>query len=173
METIVENQVFVTSVTPKATGVKAVVHKSKENDEIGFIVLKMIKPQIVNTRTLQFQKLFKYTCQLYGEIEWLKSRYKDGDLLNGVIVRNYSFNPFYPNQKPVINPETGVSLLKDGKEYYQFDKYFEDATDPEAVDKWVENDEFETFEEPLEIIDENDSKGAKTQKSKTEQDVIT
>lgn len=74
--------------------------------------------------------------RMRGKFEKLLAMaYNDGDEFGGTIIRKNSFTPFYVGQKPTMNPQTKVNVLKDGKEtYFQFVRVKEEN----AKDYWVD-----------------------------------
>jgi hypothetical protein len=68
-----------------------------------------------------------------------------GQALPGRIQRKESFEPFYENQEPKMNPSTGEIVLTDGKQTYLEFVYTSDA---KSVDVWVTSQEVTT--EPAE-----------------------
>ena len=69
--------------------------------------------------------------------ELLKNGLKSGDAfpIEGQIVRRLSKIPFYENQNPVTNPNTGEVMKKDGEPYYMQDSFTSDMT--EESEAWV------------------------------------
>ena len=61
---------------------------------------------------------------------------KEGARLNGKICEKSSFNPFYPGQPPVKNPDTDEIILRSGRPFYRNYYFTEDVT---QVDTWVDN----------------------------------
>ena len=120
---------------------KAVVVK---HPETGLIITPSVnKPEIGTIRIDQevsvFNKGFfaiqKRTAFVRGRITDLESKnLKDGSTLDGKIIRKESFEPFYENQEPKINPQTNEVVLTDGRPTYLEFEYTEDKN---ASDHWV------------------------------------
>ena len=76
------------------------------------------------------------TMRLRGKFDSLvKMNYKENQEFGGTIIRKDSFTPFYAGQKPTMNPNTGINVLKEGKEVY-FQYAHVNVLD--AKDYWVE-----------------------------------
>lgn len=75
-------------------------------------------------------------CRLRGKFDALVGlNYEEGQIFGGTIIRKDSFSPFYAEQKPTMNPNTGINVLKDGKEvYFQYAH----VSVENAKDYWVE-----------------------------------
>ena len=58
----------------------------------------------------------------------------------GTIVRIKSHSPFYKDQDPVMNPETGEVTLVEGRQFYQNYEYTDELNVP---DSWIINAEIE------------------------------
>ena len=91
--------------------------------------------QEVNVFTKGFFAVQKRTAFVRGRITDLESLgLKDGSTLDGKIIRKESFEPFYENQEPKINPQTNEVILTDGRPTYLEFEYTEDKN---ASDHWV------------------------------------
>lgn len=60
--------------------------------------------------------------------------FRDGQVLQGKIQKQESFEPFYDGQNPKINPSTNEVVLTNGKQSYIQFEYTEDTAKP---DVWV------------------------------------
>lgn len=56
----------------------------------------------------------------------LEKNFKVGQVLDGTIIRKYSYEPQYATQTPVINPQTGEVTLRNGKPYYMSTEFVDD-----------------------------------------------
>lgn len=56
----------------------------------------------------------------------LGENFKVGQVLDGTIIRKYSYEPQYATQTPVINPQTQEVALKNGKPYYMSQEFVDD-----------------------------------------------
>ena len=120
---------------------KAVVVK---HPETGLIITPSVnKPEFGTIRIDQEANVFnnsffvvqKRTAFVRGRITDLESLgLKDGSTLDGKIIRKESFEPFYENQEPKINPQTNEVILTDGRPTYLEFEYTEDKN---ASDHWV------------------------------------
>lgn len=120
---------------------KAVVVK---HPETGLIITPSVnKPEFGTIRIDQEASVFtngffavqKRTAFVRGRITDLESLgLEDGSTLDGKIIRKESFEPFYENQEPKINPQTNEVVLTDGRPTYLEFEYTEDKN---ASDHWV------------------------------------
>ena len=115
----------VTVATHPATGL--VITQSENNPEYGTIRLDAVTTSMeggfLNTR--------RRSAFIRGKMKDLEAlKLKAGQILPGIIQRQESFQPFYPGQKPKMNPETGEIILQDGKEVYFQDIYTQDVNAP-------------------------------------------
>jgi hypothetical protein len=104
----------VTVVAHPTTG--AIITPSSNNPEWGTVRVDAQSVEfnngIMNTRSR--------TAFIRGEIKNLKQMFtRAGQILQGKIIRETSFSPFYAGQSPVANPQTGETILKNGQEFYQ------------------------------------------------------
>lgn len=94
----------------------------------------------------------KRTAFIRGRVEHLEAmNFRDGQPLAGKIQKQESFEPFYENQPPKINPTTGAEVLKNGKLTYL---QFEYVEDPEALDLWIDATPTEVGAEAQEALQE-------------------
>lgn len=106
--------------------------------------------QEVNVFNNGFFAVQKRTAFVRGRITDLESLgLKDGSTLDGKIIRKESFEPFYENQEPKINPQTNEVILTDGRPTYLEFEYTEDK---DASDHWVA--ESNEVEETADILAE-------------------
>jgi len=70
--------------------------------------------------------------------------FRDGQVLQGKIQKQESFEPFYEGQDPKINPTTNQVILTQGKQSFIQFEYTEDANLP---DVWVGNTSAEVSEQ--------------------------
>lgn len=106
--------------------------------------------QEVNVFNNGFFAIQKRTAFVRGRITDLESLgLKDGSTLDGKIIRKESFEPFYENQEPKINPQTNEVVLTDGRPTYLEFEYTEDK---DASDHWVA--ESNEVEETADILAE-------------------
>lgn len=120
---------------------KSVVVK---HPETGLVITPSVnKPEFGTIRIDQEASVFtngffavqKRTAFVRGRITDLESLgLKDGSTLDGKIIRKESFEPFYENQEPKINPQTNEVILTDGRPTYLEFVYTEDK---DASDHWV------------------------------------
>lgn len=104
----------VTVVAHPATG--EIITKSSNNPEWGTVRVDAQSVEfnngIMNTKSR--------TAFIRGEIKNLSQVFtRNGQILQGKIVKETSSEPFYAGQKPVINPTTGEIVMKNGAEFYQ------------------------------------------------------
>lgn len=135
---------------------KAVVVK---HPETGLIITPSVnKPEFGTIRIDQETSVFnngffavqKRTAFVRGRITDLESLgLKDGSTLDGKIIRKESFEPFYENQEPKINPQTNEVVLTDGRPTYLEFEYTEDK---DASDHWVA--EYDEVAETADILAE-------------------
>ena len=60
------------------------------------------------------------TAFIRGEIKNLKQMFtRAGQILQGKIVKETSSEPFYTGQSPVVNPNTGEVVMRNGAPFYQ------------------------------------------------------
>lgn len=62
---------------------------------------------------------------------------RDGQVLSGKIQKQESFQPFWDGQSPKINPTSGETVLKNGRETFIQFEYTDDANAP---DVWIGED---------------------------------
>lgn len=115
-----------------------------KHPETGLVITPSInKPEFGTIRIDQEVDVFnngffavqKRTAFVRGRITDLESLgLKDGTILDGKIIRKESFEPFYENQEPKINPQTKEVILTDGRPTYLEFEYTEDKN---ASDYWV------------------------------------
>lgn len=104
----------VTVVAHPATG--EIITKSSNNPEWGTVRVDAQSVEfnngIMNTRNR--------TAFIRGEIKNLKQMFtRAGQILQGKIIKETSSEPFYNGQSPVINPQTGEIVMKNGAPFYQ------------------------------------------------------
>ena len=104
----------VTVVAHPTTG--AIITPSSNNPEWGTVRVDAQSVEfnngIMNTRNR--------TAFIRGEIKNLKQMFtRAGQVLQGKIIKETSSEPFYAGQNPVINPQTGVLVMRNGAEFYQ------------------------------------------------------
>jgi hypothetical protein len=104
----------VTVVAHPTTG--AIITPSTNNPEWGTVRVDSQSVEfnngIMNTRNR--------TAFIRGEIKNLKQMFtRAGQVLQGKIIKETSFQPFYAGQKAVVNPQTGEMVMKNGSEFYQ------------------------------------------------------
>ena len=131
------NKVVVTTVKNSKTGVESFIHISEKNPNYASVFLTYRQNIVtINEETgSSFSKITTKTAWIQGETNTLKQMYThSGQILEGKIIRLYSFEPFYGKQEPVANPETGEIKLKDGKPFYFRDVYDQSGT---LEDKWI------------------------------------
>lgn len=63
-----------------------------------------------------------------------KLNYPEGHEKSGKIIREESFTPYFTGQEPVINPQTKVPVLRQGKQIYRQDLF---AADLSKTDKLI------------------------------------
>ena len=115
-----------------------------KHPETGLVITPSVnKPEFGTIRIDQEANVFnngffavqKRTAFIRGRITDLESLgLKDGSTLDGKIIRKESFEPFYENQEPKINPQTNEVILTDGRPTYLEFEYTEDK---DASDHWV------------------------------------
>ena len=115
-----------------------------KHPETGLVITPSVnKPEFGTIRIDQETNVFsngffavqKRTAFVRGRITDLESLgLKDGSTLDGKIIRKESFEPFYENQEPKINPQTNEVILTDGRPTYLEFEYTEDKN---ASDHWV------------------------------------
>lgn len=130
-----------------------------KHPETGLVITPSVnKPEFGTIRIDQEANIFnngffivqKRTAFLRGRITDLESLgLKNGSTLNGKIIRKESFEPFYENQEPKINPQTNEVILTDGRPTYLEFEYTEDKN---ASDHWVA--ESNEVEETADILAE-------------------
>jgi hypothetical protein len=112
-----------------ATG--AVITPSTNNPEFGTIRLDS-EHKSMEKGYLNIQKRSAF---VRGKLEELNALgLKSGQSLPGKIIKRESFEPFYDNQGPKINPTTAEIILTNGRETYLEFVYTEDAN---STDQWV------------------------------------
>lgn len=94
----------------------AIITPSSNNPEWGTVRVDAKSVEfnngIMNTRNR--------TAFIRGEIKNLQQIFtRAGQVLHGKIIKETSSEPFYTGQKPVINPQTGEVVLRNGREFYQ------------------------------------------------------
>lgn len=104
----------VTVVAHPATG--EIITKSSNNPEWGTVRVDAQSVEfnngIMNTKSR--------TAFIRGEIKNLSQVFtRDGQILQGKIVKETSSEPFYAGQNPVINPQTGEIVFRNGAVFYQ------------------------------------------------------
>lgn len=115
-----------------------------KHPETGLVITSSVnKPEFGTIRIDQEANVFnngffavqKRTAFIRGRITDLESLgLKDGSTLDGKIIRKESFEPFYENQEPKINPQTNEVILTDSRPTYLEFEYTEDKN---ASDHWV------------------------------------
>lgn len=115
-----------------------------KHPETGLVITSSVnKPEFGTIRIDQEANVFnngfftvqKRTAFVRGRITDLESLgLKDGSTLDGKIIRKESFEPFYENQEPKINPQTNEVILTDSRPTYLEFEYTEDKN---ASDHWV------------------------------------
>lgn len=119
------------SVVVKHPETGLVITPSVNKPEFGTIRID----QEANVFTNGFFAVQKRTAFVRGRITDLESLgLKDDSTLDGKIIRKESFEPFYENQEPKINPQTNEVILTDGRPTYLEFEYTEDK---DASDHWV------------------------------------
>lgn len=129
------NKVVVTTVKNGKTGVESFIHSGKEGFASVFVTCVKTSTVVNENTGSTFVQKSSRSAWINGEEDFLKSIYThNGQVIEGQIVRLYSFEPFYNGQQPVINPQTNQVVLKDGKTFY-----FKDVYDQSGLlkDKWV------------------------------------
>ena len=112
-----------------ATGV--VITPSTNNPEYGTIRLDS-EHKSMEKGYLNIQKRSAF---VRGKLEDLNALgLKSGQSLPGKIIKRESFEPFYENQAPKINPTTAELVLTNGRETYLEFVYTEDTN---STDQWV------------------------------------
>lgn len=92
-----------------------------------------------------FVNISKRTAFIRGKISDLETLgLRAGQVLPGRIQKRESFDPFYEDQEPKINPSTQEVVLTNGQESYLEYVYTSDA---KASDVWVDNADAEELTE--------------------------
>lgn len=115
-----------------------VIQKNPNKEEYGSIGLE----QIVFTAVNGFMNKRRRVAFIAGKLEDLQdfvtaAGISAGKELPGKLVVQESFNAFFEDQIPKINPQTGTMMLCDGAPIYQKTFYDESGT---ALDSYVQGE---------------------------------
>lgn len=94
----------------------------------------------------------KRSAFIRGRVAHLElMKFRAGQTLKGKIQKQESFEPFYENQPPKINPTTQEVVLTNGRETYLQFQYVEDEN---ALDLWIAETPVEQEETAQEALAE-------------------
>lgn len=144
MKKFINNKVYV-AVHPE-TG--AVITPSTNKPEFGTIRLDS---QCVVVSRGGFLDIQKRSAFIRGRVEILESLgLKDHQMMQGKIIREESFEPFWDGQEPKINPTTQEIVLLDDKPVYMQHVYTEDMTQTDRfINSQADKEEEQGSEEPI------------------------
>jgi hypothetical protein len=116
----------------------AVLQPNPNKPEYGSIALE----QLVFTTKNGFMNKRRRVAFIAGKVEELSeflevSGVKAGSSLPGKLIVHESFHPFFEDQTPKVNPQTGAVMLCDGAPIYQKTFYDESGT---MLDNYVQGD---------------------------------
>lgn len=118
-----------------------VITPSSKNPEYGTFRVDSENRSLENG----FVNISKRTAFIRGKISDLETLgLRAGQVLPGRIQKRESFDPFYDDQEPKINPSTNEVILTNGQESYLEYVY---TSDVKASDVWVDNAEAEELTE--------------------------
>ena len=120
-----------------------IITPSTSNPEFGTIRVDQVA-DVFNNGFFATQRRVAFIRGRVSDLEGLVERFKlkEGSTLNGKIIKQESFEPFYTKadgtpQEPKIHPTTNEVILTDGRPTYLNFVYTEDNS---ASDHWVENE---------------------------------
>ena len=125
-----------------------VVIQNENNPDFGYIRLE----QEITSMEDGFLNHTTRSALVGGRYEELNEvGFTEGQIFPGKIVVEESLEPFYDNQQPKINPESGEILVKDGRPIYRQSRYTEDDS---QVDSKIQHTNQMTSEAVSESVSE-------------------
>lgn len=144
-------KVTVTSILNSKTGVKDFRFVNESGTHASVYVESIQEQYTLNLQTgSTYRSLVKRGTFIGGPIEDM-ANFKEGQTLDGKIIKISSYKPFYEGQSSVINPTTGEVVLHNGREYYI--KFAYDATNS-MQDLWLQEESDDSINEKVEVVDE-------------------